>query len=264
MALIALIGLVAGALGGLAGVGGSVFILPALHIVFSDRFFGEPADPEIHHRYMAAAMVVNVAVSLPAAIQHHRAGAVRTPILPILLPVTSVAVVAGVLISNLFPGEALRLLLGIFLVLYCSWNLRIIMRPRRRKATGEGRVERLAPARLSICGILTGVTGGLLGLGGGFLMVPLLQLLCNMRLKNAIATTSAVLCVTSAIGAILKIATLHQHGETITGALVYAGLMAPTGIVGALAGAKWLHDFPVTAVRAVMTVLILAAATRLF
>ena len=263
IAVVALIGLFAGLIGGLAGVGGSVFILPALHIVFSPILFGEPTDLQIHHLYMAAGMTVNVAVSLPAAIQHHREGAVRTSLLRILIPITAVGTIGGVLISNVIPGETLRVALAGFLILYCVWNLSIIARPRRRAFSGTGRVENATPMRLSISGGLTGILGGILGLGGGFLLVPLLQIVSNLRLKNAIATSSAVLCVTAAIGAILKLATLPQHNESISHAMVYIACMAPTGVIGALLGAKWLHHMPVTAVRLVMTLLILAAATRL-
>ena len=261
--VIALIGLIAGTLGGLAGVGGSVFILPALHIVFSSQFFGEPDDPQVHHMYMAAAMAVNVVVSLPAALRHHREGAVRTPVLPLLVPITSAAVVAGVLLSNLIPGETRRVMLAVFLVMYCAWNLRIIARPRRRAFDGQGRREQSTPRRLGACGVGTGVIGGRLGLGGGFLMVPGLQLLCNMRLKNAIATSSAVPRIPPPTGAALKLSTLHTHNEPVVPALHYAALMAPTAILGSLFGAKWLHHLPVTFVRMVMTLLILAAATRL-
>jgi uncharacterized protein len=263
ISVIALIGLLAGILGGLAGVGGSVFMLPALHIAFSPLIFGEPQDPQIHHLYMAAAMTVNVAISLPAAIQHHREGAVRVPLLRTLIPATALATIGGVLLSNLLEGESLRLILALFLILYCVWNLSIVARPRRRSFSGKGRVENSTSTRLVSCGAATGFLGGLLGLGGGFLLVPLLQLVCNLRLKNAIATSSAVLCFTAGIGAILKLATLPQHNERITDALVYIACMAPTGVVGALLGARWLHKIPVLAVRMVMTFLILVAATKL-
>lgn len=259
--VIALIGLVAGALGGLAGIGGSIFILPALHIAFG-TIFPEPTDPQIHHMYMAAAMAVNVAVSLPAAIQHHRAGAVRTSVLPVLLPANAAAVLLGVALSNRFEGDVLRFVLAIFLLCYCVWNLGMIARPRRRKFDGRGRIENATRPRLVFSGGLTGVVGGLLGLGGGFLLVPLLQLACNMKLKNAIATSSAVLCVTAAIGAILKIATLPQHGESPAAAGLFALLMMPTGVIGALAGARWLHKLHVTWVRVIITLLIMAAVIR--
>ncbi len=240
-----------------------MLILPALHVLFSPWIFGEPADQQIHHMYMAAGMAVNVAVSLPAALRHHREGAVRVPTLATLITTNAIAVIVGVLLSNLFPGETLRLLLGITLVLYCIWNFKIIIRPNRRPPGSPGRIENSTTPRLATAGAGTGVVGGLLGLGGGFLLVPLLQLLCNMRLKNAIATSSAVLCITAAIGAALKFATLSQQHESPRDALSFALFMAPTAAGGALLGARLLHVMPVTAVRVVMTVLALAAATKM-
>lgn len=263
ISVIALIGLVAGILGGLAGVGGSVFMLPALHIVFSPSIFGEPDNPQIHHLYMAAAMTVNVAVSVPAALRHHREGAVRVPLLRALIPATAVATMCGVLLSNLLDGESLKIFLALFLILYSAWNFSVIARPRRRSFSGQGRIEVTSGPRLAACGSITGLVGGLLGLGGGLLLVPLLQLVCNVRLKNAIATSSAVLCATAAIGAILKLATLSQHNERISHALIYIACMAPTAVVGALLGARWLHKLPVLTVRLVMTFLILVAASKL-
>ncbi len=263
MIAVGLIGLIAGLLGGMAGVGGAVFILPALHVIYSPLLFGEPADPQVHHLYMAAGMVVNVAISLPAAIQHHREKAVRVPLLRWLVPLTALGMAGGVLLSNQLSGQTLQVMLAIFLILYCTWNLSIIVRPRRRSFSGQGRIERATPTKLGVSGFFTGSIGGMLGLGGGFLLVPLLQLVCNLRLKNAIATSSAVLCITAAIGAVLKLSTLPEHHESVGSALAFVGLLAPTGIIGALLGAKWVHAMPVTAVRTVMTLLILAAATRL-
>lgn len=262
--VIAFIGLLAGALGGLAGIGGSIVILPALHIAFGPELYGEPENhSDIHHAYMAAAMTVNFAVSLPAALQHHRAGAVRTPLLRILLPANLAGVVTGVLLSNVIDGGSLRIALALFLLAYCVWNLRLIVRPRRRKFTGEGRIERATTPRLVASAGVPGLVGGLLGLGGGFMIVPLLQLVCNMKLRNAIATSSAMVCVGATIGGTLKMATLSAHGERVAFALTLALLMAPTAIVGALAGAMWLHRIHVTAVRTIITMLIFAAATRL-
>ncbi len=169
----------------------------------------------------------------------------------------------GVLLSNRVDGDALRRALAVFLVLYCLWNVRRIIQPRRRAASGHGRIERGGTMRLAASGTATGLVGGLLGLGGGILMVPLLQLVCNMRLKNAIATSSAVVCITSIFGATTKVATLAQRGESARDAALYAALMAPTAVLGALLGAKLTHRLPVAAVRTVLTFMLLAAAIRL-
>ena len=178
-------------------------------------------------------MIVNVAVSLP---RRHPASprwrGPRTRLLPILAPATLAAIFLGVSISNLLPGHILAFILAIFLILYCGWNLRMIARPRRRVLRRGPHRER-SPARFAHLRRATGLLGGPLGLGGGFLMVPLLQLVCNLRLKNAIATTSP--------SSFSPPASTHpqahhapQHHESIRNALIYIACMAPTGIVGAL------------------------------
>ena len=83
------IGLGAGLIGGLAGIGGSLIMLPALAIVLG---YSDEARTE-HHLYMAAAMCVNILVAVPAAYQHHRKGAVRKDLVKVLLPSVGVAIV---------------------------------------------------------------------------------------------------------------------------------------------------------------------------
>ena len=57
-------GLIAGVLGGMLGVGGSVIMIPGLTLVLGYD----------QHLYQASAMVANVAGAVPAALRHHRAG----------------------------------------------------------------------------------------------------------------------------------------------------------------------------------------------
>ena len=68
-AVLAAVGLLAGVLGGLLGVGGSILMIPAMVFLFADRY-----GPEGQHLYQAAAMIVNLFVVLPAVDRHRRAG----------------------------------------------------------------------------------------------------------------------------------------------------------------------------------------------
>lgn len=249
-----MVGLLAGLMGGLAGVGGSMVILPALHFLFGD----EPSN--VHHMYMASAMIVNALVSLPAALRHHRARAVRTDLLRALLLSTAAAIVAGVLIGNLFPGDSLKLLLALFLGAYCLWNL---VRLVRRTPEHKPEHERTDRARLTISGASTGFIGGLLGLGGGVMLVPLLQMLCRMPLRNSIATSSAVISLTAVVGAGLKLGSLPALGQSSAGALALAAAMGPTAMIGGSLGARLTHALPVRAVRIVLTALLLVVAAKL-
>jgi uncharacterized protein len=248
------IGLFAGVLGGLAGVGGSMIMLPGLHLMF-----GEPT-PSAHHLYMAAAMTVNIAVSIPAALRHHRHKAVRTDLLRPLVPITAVAMVIGVLIGNLFQGDSLRLALAGFLIVYCLMNIRHVLR-RHQEPLREH--ERTSRGRLALAGAASGFVGGVLGLGGGVILVPILQTMCKVPLRQAIATSSAVICITAVIGAGAKLLTLDQQGESAAHALMLVLAMAPAAVLGGTLGAKLTHALPLRMVRVVITVLLLLAAAKL-
>ena len=93
LAFIVLIGMVAGTLGGLLGVGGSVVMIPALALLFGTG--------KNQHLYQAAAMTANIAVALPAAARHRKAGALRPQVLRWMLPIALISIVLGVLASNL-------------------------------------------------------------------------------------------------------------------------------------------------------------------
>jgi uncharacterized membrane protein YfcA len=247
------LGVFAGLLGGLAGVGGSMIMLPGLHMIYGD----EPSS--VHHLYMAAAMTVNVAVALPAALRHRAAKAVRVDLLPALLISTLIAMVVGVFVSNAISGDVLRYLLAAFIFAYCLLNLRRLLTDHQEHAAHA----RTTINRLLISGAVTGFVGGLLGLGGGVLLVPFLQILCRVPLRQSIATSSAVVCITAVVGAGLKLATLHEHHQSWTWALAIAAMMAPTAIAASLVGAGLTHSLPIKTVRTVITVLLMFVAVRL-
>ena len=251
---IALVGLIAGVLGGLAGIGGSMIMLPALHWLLGDP------RPSVHHMYMAAAMTVNIAVALPAAWRHNKSGAVRHDLLTPLMGATIVSVVLGVLVGNLVRGDALRVGLGIFLLCYCAFN---IWRLATKHVETGREHERVGNSNLIFSGGATGFIGGLLGLGGGVMLVPMLQLLCRVPLKQSIATSSAVIWLSAVVGASLKMFTLGGEGERWQNAAVLVLLLAPTAIVGGVLGAALTQKLSTVWVRVAITGLLLVAAARL-
>ncbi len=256
MVLIALIGLAAGSLGGLAGVGGSMIIIPGLALLLG---FHTPGHDE-QHLYMATAMVVNVLVSLPAASRHAKEGAVRWDLYRVILPAMVLAIVLGVLLGNLVHGERLKDALAAFIALYCVFNLvRVFMRQ------GDFREdqERASRWRLIVCAGVTGLISGLLGLGGGVVLVPMLQLVCRVRLRQAIGTTLAVMPASAVIGAVLKVATLGSHGQRMSDVLVLVLLLGPLSMLGGHLGAVLSHRLPLRVVRMLIFALLMIVALKL-
>ncbi|MDX2115717.1 MAG: sulfite exporter TauE/SafE family protein [Planctomycetota bacterium] len=248
------VGAFAGLLGGMLGIGGSVILIPAMGAIFRRQ----PWDDQ--HLYQAAAMVVNVVVAFPAMLRHHRQGAVRTDYVRIFLPTTMAAVVVGVLISNRVPGQTLRTLFAIFLLYVCASTL---VRIARRSADPPEDAARVTPARVSTVGVATGLTSGLLGIGGGLVSVPLASLLCRLPLRQAIAGSASAMVFSAALGAILKLATLAPHGQSWTRALLIAAAVAPTALLGGHIGAGLTHRAPVNALRAALALTLAAVAGRM-
>lgn len=232
-------------------------MLPGLHLIFPK------VPPGEHHLFVAAAMTVNVAVALPAALQHAKAGAVRRDLLPPLLGSTLFAIVLGVLTSNLAPADVLKLGLAIFILAYCGFNVWRLTRAGMEPAVGDRASERTSLARLLVCGACAGAAGGLLGLGGGVVLVPMLQLVCRVPLRQSIATSTAVISITAMIGAGVKLGTLGEHQLRLGDALWLALLMAPLAIFGGRLGAWLTHAMPIRSVRLAVTALLAVAAANL-
>lgn len=254
--VIAGIGLLAGVGGGLLGIGGSLVIIPGLTLAFGYE----------QHLYQASAMIANVAVSIPAALRHRRAGAMHRPTLKWMAPAAAGCVVVGVWLSNLFEGERASLwlsrLLAVFLVYVIYVNLRRLRwgRPETRAAADALTLPRVR--RLSV-GSVMGLIAGLLGIGGGALAVPMQQVVLKLPLKSAIANSSAIICLSAAIGAIYKNASLPQHGHAVEEGLLLAAILVPTAWLGGGLGASLTHRLPLAYVRVAFLVLMVVAAWKM-
>lgn len=281
-----IIGLFAGVFGGMLGIGGSMVMIPALTEVFDAN----------QHLYQSAAMIVNVFVACPAALQHHRMGAIQFRAVARLLPVTIVFAVCGVLLSELswFDGPrgepVLRMLFGVFLFMMILWDLvRIVIRWRAREARikgesteselneadssskandGNGRGKKTARPpvvtwpRALLVAFPTGMVAGMLGVGGGTVMVPLQRKALRMPVTSAIANSAAVIIGTAFIGAIVKnVAYAQDHA--VVDSLYLATLLIPTAICGSMIGSRLTHRLPIGAIKVAFLAVMLVVAFRL-
>jgi uncharacterized protein len=267
LTFLVLLGVVAGILGGMLGVGGSVVMIPGLAILFSlDR----TPDPN-QHLFQAAAMIVNVAVSVPATLRHRKADALVPDALVWMLPAALVFVVIGVWVSNLslFEGADGGRWLGRVLVVFLLYVIAVNIKKLRDKSPAldmEGRS--ITPAKGSVVGAVMGSIAGLLGVGGGAIAVPLQQILLKLPLRNCIGNSSAIICISATVGAIYKNATLAQHANGSSQvdwrmSLVIAAMLAPTAWAGARLGASLTHRLPLKQVRLAFIALMGVAAWKM-
>lgn len=254
MLALSLIGLLAGVLGGLLGIGGSIVMIPGMTLLLATRDWGN------QHLFQGAAMIANVIISIPGAIVHRRAGTVPKDLVRWLLPAMCAFIVVGVFLSNMLEDAMLRRVFAAFLVYVAAVTL---WKVARRVPEHGHEAARVTPARGLGIGAITGTMGGLLGIGGGVPAVPLIQWICRLPMKRAIAASASVMVISSSIGAALKVGTLGQHGASWSWALLLAACLAPTAIVGGLIGAKLTHTVPLTAIRLIFGVVVLATAAKM-
>jgi uncharacterized membrane protein YfcA len=86
-------------------------------------------------------------------------------------------------------------------------------------------------------GLLAGIFGGLVGLGGGVIMIPLLVAIIKLNQHTAHGTSLLVLVFTGISGAIAY----GMHGSVD---VIASLLLAATAVVTARAGAHFAHSLP--------------------
>ena len=252
------IGFAAGAVGGLAGLGGSIIMLPALAWIYG---YDDP-DRTRHHVYMAAAMVVNVFVALSSTVKHKKKGAARKDVLVPLIPSMTAGMALGVLSSSESPGRWSLVAFAVFIWGYCLYNIVTTIRQ-----TPDHPIEATSPKlwKIVTIGLFVGAISGYLGIGGGILLVPLLQF-AGLPLRHAIAGSAGVMWISSIIGASLKLysldSILYPDGTPlkVSDAMSFAIPMGIGAIVGAYLGAMLTHKLKLPHLKLVIA-LILAAST---
>ena len=175
-------GLLAGALAGLLGIGGGLIFAPLL------LWMG--LSP---HQALATSTFAIVPTAIGGSVTHLRSRSLPLqPGLVIGLTAFATALIFSRLGGVVAGWHLLALQSLLYLVLASSIRA-------RQESSPQGDAHRPSPWGLSAVGAVAGLSGGLLGLGGGLLMVPLMVSGLSMRIRQAIRlSTLAVACSASA------------------------------------------------------------------
>ena len=267
--LLVLVGAITGILGGMLGIGGSIIMIPAMVLILGATAAGaDGAKHEMIHQYMAAAMIVNFFLSIPAVAAHWKNKAIWPKVVIPLIIGGLLGVVGGVQLSWLFVGktaEYLRWFLGAFFIYVAMENIYRAIRGPKDDRAGREDIEKGSWIPKFGIGASVGAFAGLTGLGGGALAVPAQQYILNMRLRNAIANSSAFIASVSWLGAITKNMQLAANSSgTLKESLLLAACLTPTAMIGSYIGGHLTHRLPVQVVRITFATLILASTWKMF
>jgi uncharacterized membrane protein YfcA len=106
-------------------------------------------------------------------------------------------------------------------------------------------------------GMLSGLLVGLLGIGGGFIMLPMMLYILRMPLHITVGTSLFQIIFITAAATLLHALTTH------TVDVVLAGLLLIGSVVGAQYGARLSHRVPSYLLRLMMAFLLMLVAVRL-
>lgn len=96
-------------------------------------------------------------------------------------------------------------------------------------------------------GLSVGVLTGLVGVGGGFLIVPALVVLGGLDLRRAIGTSLVIITLNSTVGFLKYFSVLHELNIALDGRVI--ALLAALGIVGSLIGRSVSARLPMPALQ---------------
>jgi hypothetical protein len=106
-------------------------------------------------------------------------------------------------------------------------------------------------------GVVSGMLVGLLGIGGGFIMLPLMLYVLRMPIHVTVGTSLFQIIFITAAATLLHALTTHSVD------IVLAGLLLMGSVVGAQYGARLSHRIPSYMLRLLMSALLILVAGRL-
>jgi len=243
-----LLGIIAGTLAGLLGIGGGIVIIPILVWIFTHH--AEIPTAHLMHVAIGTTLATIVITSLSSIVAHQRHRAVLWPIFWRLAPGTIMGGALGAVIANILPSETLQIIFAIFL-LFVSAQLSFLTphAPYRQLPSSGG---------YGIVGTLIGSISALVGIGGGSLTVPFL-VWCNIPIRNAIGTSAACgfpIAVSGTIGFIVTGWHVSSLPAWTSGYIYWPAFfaIASSSLLFAQLGAKLTHTIPVNALKKIFAV----------
>jgi len=241
---ILIVGIIAGIMSGLFGIGGGIIMVPTLIAFFGMGMLNANATS-------LAAMLLPVGVL--GVITYYKAGYINFR--------NALWISLGLISGSYFGAElALSVDVKVLSKLYAAFLLYVAVGyldiPKLLRGKNHTKIEKVRYAFwIFIClGIFAGVIAGLFGKGGGLVIVPILIKFFRYDAKAASATSLAALQLPVGLPSVIVYA---QAGYLNW---LYAGLMALGILFGVFFGTKLAIKLPAAAFKKVYAIFLLGVA----
>lgn len=225
-----------GTLLGLLGGGGSILTVPALVYLVGQT-------PQMAVTTSLAIVGANSALG---AVFHGKHGTLN-------IRVALIFGSAGMVVSYLAAGLSRQFSPTLLMVAFALLMLVIGLLMVTRRQIERKEDEPLKLARIIAAGAGVGLLTGLLGVGGGFLIVPALVMLVGLPMRQAVGTSLVVIAMNSLSGFIG-----HVGGEAVDLNLI--SVFAAAGVGGTFAGARLARQIPSDTLRKAFAGFVIALA----
>lgn len=252
------IGLIAGLLAGMMGIGGGIVLVPGLYYSFTALGY----DPDIMmHMAVGTSLMIMVPTALSSARAHWQKNAVRTDLVRSIGPGILTGVVIGTGFAAMISGEGLKLFFAIAIAVLAFF---MFLEPGRLKLLRE------MPSAMwrYVAGTVIGTVSCMMGIGGAVMNVPFMRM-GQVPIHSAVGTAAALGLFVSIPGVIGF--SLIGHG--IEGrppfSLGYAHIpasviIAPVSVLCAPVGAMLAHWLPVKTMQRVFALFMMIVAVQIF
>lgn len=223
---------------GLLGGGGSILTVPALVYLIGQ-------SPQLAVTTSLAIVGANSALG---ASFHRAQGSVNWRVAMIFGGVGMIVSYFSAGLSNHFSPAVLMVAFALLMM-----GIGILLLTRRRGSEMLAVPEHLPIWKVFAGGAVVGVLTGILGVGGGFLIVPALVMLVGLPMRQAVGTSLVVIAMNSFAGF-----AGHLGADTLD--LTLIGIFVISGVIGTFVGSKLANRIPAERLRQAFSIFVIALA----
>jgi uncharacterized protein len=250
--ILAITGSIIGFASGFLGVGGGFLMVPVQFWLLTSL----GTDPTLAIRI---AFGTSLAVIIPTAISgswaHHCRKCVLVRPLTLMIIPAVIGSISGATIATHLPGPLLEFFFGVLVLVVATGMLLVRASPDVLPMTKNRFV-------FVFWGLIFGCISGLLGIGGGIVIVPVMLFLLRVPVHQAIGTSTVLMVFSSIAGTITYIV----NGLSVPGLPPYSlgyvnviqwGILAAVSVPMAQVGVRAVHRFSAEQVKRVFSIVMI-------
>ena len=260
---LALIGIIAGLLGGLLGIGGGIFTVPSFLLFF--HIFAYPSTYSIHVA-IGTSLGVMIFTAVSSSWAHFLKKGIQWNYLRYYAPGIICGAVLGALIADSLPSRKLVVLFSAYIFCFGVYFVLTAIKKGNPYDIHEG-LKPPYPITTASVGLIGGTICSILGVGGAPITIPFLTS-HRVQLKHAISTSAFVSLLVGTVGTLSYLYFgLNEHINNGTMGYLYLPGMLITGLTSVLSaplGASLAYRLPTRVLRAIFGIFLIIVSYVLY